>query len=242
MVSSKSASLKFGKERVATGPEFLVVCAELSAFKVLSAAIRGVKGRLNCAPTASCAHDYIVRRRVDGIVIDMNVPGAAELIRYIRTLDPYRTSIIFACMSAMPESARACVTGANFVIHPPLLSAKIVHTFGIAASIMGADKRRYYRCPLMVPITLQVGGRKLQSITKNVSEGGMTLWSLPYYLAGSKLEFILDSPFTGLFQGTGEIAWNKDRALAGVKFNILSDATYTRLSALINRGVLKETA
>jgi hypothetical protein len=95
---------------------------------------------------------------------------------------------------------------------------------------------------MMVPITLQVGGREVRSITKNVSEGGIGLWSLPYHLPGSKIEFTLDFPSAGPLHGTGELVWNKEQNLAGIKFDILANETYTRLSALINRGVHESAA
>jgi hypothetical protein len=223
------------------GPEFLVVCADNSVFKVLSLAIRCVKGRLNCAPTATSAHDYVVRRRVDGIVVDMNVPGAAELIQSIRATDCTRTSVIFACMGALPDGARSAA-GTNFLIHPPFVSSKIAQMFNMAAPLMRADKRRFYRRAVMVPVTLRLGARKLGSTTKNLSEGGMTLWSLEFYMPGSQLEFVLDIPYAGTIRGGGEIVWNKRQGLAGVKFNILPNESYSDLSGWINQESLKRAS
>jgi hypothetical protein len=94
----------------------------------------------------------------------------------------------------------------------------------------------------MLPITLRMGGREVRSITKNLSEGGLGLWSLPYYLPGSKLEFMLDLIPAWPLHGTGELVWNKEQDLAGLKFNILSNETYTRLSAWINRPVTERAA
>jgi hypothetical protein len=240
--NGQRAYLNPAREPVAPGPEFLVVCADPSTFKVFSAAIRGVRGRLNCSPTAGCAHDYLFHRRVDGIIVDMSLQGAAELIQYLRTMNPRRAPVIFACMGATPESPRASVVGANFVFYRPLLSAKVAHALTIAAPMMAVNTRRYYRSPIMLPITLHMGGREVRSITKNVSEGGIGLWSLPYFLPGSKLEFTLDVPSAGPFHGTGELVWNKEQDLAGIKFDILSNETYTRLSAWINRPMLEKAA
>src|SRR5690349_15085681 len=147
LAHGERAYRKLATGPIAPGPEFLVVCSDFSTFRVFSAAIRGVKGRLNCSPTASCAHDYLLHRRVDGIIVDMSLHGAAELIQYVRTMNPRRAPVIFACMCATPESPRACVSGANFVFYRPLLSAKVAHAFSIAAPMMAGNTRRYYRCP-----------------------------------------------------------------------------------------------
>src|SRR5579864_2246559 len=54
--------------------EFLVVCNDSLLFSTVTEAIRAVRGRLNCAPSLVSARDYIARRKIDGIVIDMALP------------------------------------------------------------------------------------------------------------------------------------------------------------------------
>ena len=230
------------KQGIRPLPEFLVVCGDRSVFKSLAGAIRQVNGRLNCAPSAHGAGCYLARRKVDGIVIDMKVPGALELIQRVRAASANKSSVIFACMGATTEAQFALRVGANFVMHRPLLPDKIARMFSVAAGMMSAEKRRYYRYPLMVPVELKVNGRVVESTMSNLSEGGMAIWSLHYHPPGSKVAFSFALPFGGQIQGSGEIAWTNQEGLAGLKFNILPDQAYTHLSAWISRRETRPAA
>lgn len=219
--------------------EFLVVCKDQVMFKSVAAAIRLVNGRLNCAPKTSTAGDYISRRKVDGIVVDMGLPGALELIRRVRGAGSNRVSVVFACMGASPESQFAIRAGANFVLHRPLFPEKIAHIFSVAASMMWSEKRRYFRYPLMVPVELQSKQRHTESTMANLSEGGMAVWSLFYQIPGSTLEFAFEVPSGDVIRGRGKVAWTNAEGLAGIKFEILPDQAYTQLSQWIARRDLK---
>ena len=237
-----AAPMTSAKPRVRPCPEFLVVCGDRPIFKTLAAAIRQVNGRLNCAPSAASAGCYLARRKVDGIVIDMKVPGALELIQRARAASANKASVIFACMGATAEAHFVLRAGANFVIHRPLLPDKIAHMFSVAASMMAAEKRRYFRHALMVPVEMKVNGRSLESTMSNLSEGGMAVWSLHYHPPGSRVTFSFALPFGGEIQGTGTITWTNQDGLAGVKFNILSDQAYTHLSVWITGREAKPAA
>ncbi len=221
------------KQGARPSPEFLVVCNDRHVFKTLASAIRQVSGRLNCAPSMAGAACYLSRRKVDGIVIDMNVPGALELIQRARAASANKASVVFACMGAAAEAHFVLRAGANFVIHRPLLPDKIAHMFSIAAGMMASEKRRWFRHPLMVPVEMKVNGRELESTMSNLSEGGMAIWSLHYHPPGSRATFSFALPFGGEIRGTGQIAWTNQEGLVGVKFNILPDQAYTDLSAWI---------
>lgn len=222
--------------------EFLVVCNDSAVFKTVAAAIRLVNGRLNCAPCTAPARDYISRRKVDGIVIDMKLPGALDLITRVRRGSSNRFTVIFACMGPSPETQFAIRAGANFVMHRPLLPDKVANLFAVAAGMMVAEKRRYFRYPLMVPVELQMKEREVESTMCNLSEGGMALWSLYYHTPGSLLQFAFEVPFGGLIRGQGNVAWTNADGLAGIKFHILPDQAYTNLSSWIARRDLRSPA
>ncbi len=219
--------------------EFLVVCKDRPVFKAVASAIRLVNGRLNCAPSASSALEYLRRRKIDGIVIDMNLQGSLDLIRRIRTGTSNRSSVVFACMGMLPETQHAFTAGANFVIHRPLISEKMAHMFTVARGMMTSDKRRYYRHQLMVPVEMNINGSDSECTMSNLSEGGMAIWSLNYHPPGTVLKFAFALPFGAEIHGQGEIAWTSPDGLAGVKFRILSDEIYTRLSDWIAQRDLR---
>jgi FixJ family two-component response regulator len=219
--------------------EFLVVCSDNSIFKTLAAAIRQVNGRMACTPHVETARDYVARRKVDGIVIDMSLPGAMDLIGRVRGSPPNRSTVVFACMGRVPESQFAIRAGANFVLHQPYAPARVAGTFSAATAMMVAEKRRHFRYPLMVPVELNVRDREMEGTMSNLSEGGMAIWSLFYYAPGTTIEFAFELPFGGLVRGTGEVAWTNADGLTGIKFDALPDRSYTHLSGWIVRSETK---
>jgi CheY-like chemotaxis protein len=215
--------------------EFMVVCNDASIFRPVAAAIQQVSGRLNCAPSTAGAWDYLSRRKVDGIVVDMGMPGALEMINRLRVASCNRSSVVFACMGSSTEMQFAIRAGANFVFHHPLLSEKIAHIFASAAPTMLAEKRRSFRYPLMVPVLLKMRDREVESTMSNLSEGGMAIWSLYYHTPGSEVQFTFELPFGGSIRGQGEVAWTNTEGLAGVKFHFLPDQASAHLNGWVTR-------
>jgi CheY-like chemotaxis protein len=215
--------------------EFLVVSKDNGFFQSVAAGIHQVRGRLNCTPSIATARDYVAWRKVDGIVVDMSLPGALELIRRVRAASPNRFSAVFACIGASPETQVAIDAGANFVLHRPLLPDKIARVLNAATDLMVAEKRRYLRHPLMVPVEVRMKEREVESTMSNLSEGGMAIWSLYYYAPGSSVHFAFEIPFGGLVRGEGEVAWTNADGLAGVRFRTLYDQAPAHLSAWIAR-------
>jgi len=215
--------------------EFLVVCTHAITFKILTAAIHDVNGRLNCASSSGAAMDYLARRKVDGIVIDMGIPGALDLLACVRTASSNKLSVVFACVSSEQQAKVALQVGANFVLYEPFQSEAILQSFKTASRMMGTERRRFFRYPLMLPLELKVSGRREDVMMANLSEGGMAIWNLRPYVPGTLLEFSFRLPFGGHILGQGEITWTNGEGSSGVRFHILPDRAYTHLFGWLSR-------
>jgi len=221
------------------GLEFLVACSDFLVFSTITEAVRAIKGRLNCAPNIASARDYIARRKIDGIVLDMTLSGALELIDFVRRGNSNKFSVIFACLGPATEPQFALRAGANFVFSRPVEVHQIERLFRSATSLMVAEKRRFFRYPLMVPVQFTMDGRNLEGTMTNLSEGGMAVWCLQDAPLKAPMQFSFELPFGGLIQGKGEIAWTATDGTLGVKFDILQDQAYTHLSAWLGRRNLQ---
>lgn len=212
--------------------EILVVCRDPQLLRPIASAVRNGNVRLNCVTSLGLGRELLLRRKADAVFVDMALPGAAELVRSVRASSANRNTVIFACISNA-ESMTASFTGASFVLHRPITSDKIASMLRLASPAMRAEKRRYFRHPLMVPVNLKVNGRETESTMANLSEGGMAIWSLHYHPRGTRVEFSFELPFGGEIRGRGEITWTDAQGLAGVRFNILSDQQYSMLAGWI---------
>jgi DNA-binding response OmpR family regulator len=212
-----------------------VVCNDYPVFRTITGSIQKLQGRMNCAPSTSSARDYISRRKIDGIIIDLGIEGALELVDGVRKGTSNRFSVVFACVRNPEEATSAIQAGANFVVHRPLTEEKMFQTLNAAASMMSSERRRYFRYPLMLPVTLKSGGNEARATMSNLSEGGMAVWCLSEKQTGSDVSFSFEIPFGGLIQGKGEVAWVNAEGLIGIKFHILQDNAYLHLSKWIRR-------
>jgi len=211
-------------------PEFLVVCNDPCVFRAVAGAVRKVNGRLNCAPAIAAARDYLTRRKVDGIVLDLSVAGALELVSKTRAAGAVKPGVIFACAWNDHQTEAALRAGANFVLRQPLIPDKIANIFALSTAMMTSEKRRYSRYPLMVPVDLEFGGKSAESTMSDLSEAGMAIWSLQSFPQGSALRFSFGLPFGERVEGKGEVTWANTDGLVGVRFNILNDKAYSSLS------------
>src|SRR5260370_3922459 len=187
------------------GFDFLVVCSDYSSFKIIAGDIHQSKGRLSCAPSAAKGCEYISRKNVDEIVIDLSLAGSLELISHVRGERSNRCSVVFACMSPARETQFVIRAGANFVLHPPLLADKLVHVFALAAGAMAVRKRRCVRFPLILPVELKVGQREFEGTISDLSQGGMAIWSTLPQSPRSIIQFDFQLPFGGCIPTLGEV-------------------------------------
>jgi DNA-binding response OmpR family regulator len=215
--------------------EFLVISDDKALFQTVAMAVASIHGNLNCAATAATARDLTAQRRMDGIVVDMGFPGALEMLKWVRSSSVNRSSVIFACLSSEPETQLAVHAGANFVLRQPRLPERVAHVFATAVPMMVAEKRQYFRYPLMVPVELKIREREVESTMSNLSEGGMAIWSLFYHAPGTTIHFAFELPFGGLVRGDGDVAWSSGDGLAGIRFHPLLDEAARHLAAWIQR-------
>jgi CheY-like chemotaxis protein len=219
--------------------EFLVVCNDYAVLKAITSSIQKLRGRLNCAPSAVSAKEYIARRKIDGIIMDMSVPGSMELVRTVRKGSSNKVSIVFACAQTSAEAGSAIQAGANYVVRKPVTDEKMFQTLSTAAAMMAAEKRRYFRYPLMVPVDLVLDGKETRATMSNLSEGGMAVLCMANCPMGSNLQFAFELPFGGPIHGKGSISWANSEGLIGIQFTSLHESAYTHLSDWISRRELK---
>src|SRR2546421_4903095 len=71
--------------------ELLVVSNDYATLKMLVRACQEFGSRLDSTPSLTSANDFLRRRKIDGIIIDLQVPGALEFIATVRNSNSNRT-------------------------------------------------------------------------------------------------------------------------------------------------------
>src|SRR5947199_6835154 len=134
--------------------EFLVISGDIAAYKTMSAAIQRMNGAISYTSIAPNARTYIDRRKIDGIFLDMSLEGAADLIRIIRQGNSNRYTVIFACLTSKDDPATLLSFGANFVLNKPLSHDAVVRTLDTATQMIQAERKRYLRHQVTVPVVI----------------------------------------------------------------------------------------
>ena len=161
------------------GLDFVVLCDDYPALRAITKAVASSGSKLSVAPSPAAAMEYIARRKLDGIVVDLRVQGGLELIKSIRNGRSNKSSVIFACVTSSSEVTPALSAGANFVVHHPFTPEKITQLFQSAAPLMGAEKRRYFRYPLVAPVNLKLGNKETRAQANLHSAVGVALFTNP---------------------------------------------------------------
>ena len=81
--------------------EFLLVSNDYVTLTAVSGGTKKYGAKFDLVPTAEAAREFLVRKRIDGLFVDMQIPGALELIEAVR-----KGSSNGKAASARPASAR----------------------------------------------------------------------------------------------------------------------------------------
>jgi len=169
-------------------------------------------------------------RKFQAIIVD---EGANEqmsiLLDIIRSSPSNRAAVTFAIVGADKRSgSKICP---NFLLHRPLTDALLASTLKAAMGSIIRDYRRYFRCPLKVPATIQTGGGpSIVCELMNISEGGVALSNCAPLQLGVSVTVRFELPDTvGEFQVDADVCWSDNRSRAGLHFSVVSPEQKTRL-------------
>jgi hypothetical protein len=79
-----------------TALDLLLVSNSHHTLAAVTGGLKEIDATLNFASSSEAARDHIARRRVDGIIVDLDLPGAQDLILSIRKGVSNRGAVVFA--------------------------------------------------------------------------------------------------------------------------------------------------
>ena len=213
--------------------EFLLVSTSYETLTVVARAAKVVASNLGFVPTIELARDYMGRRKVDGIFVDMEIPGAGDLIGCVRQGVSNRNTVVFACIPPAADSPVKLVTGANFVLQKPLSEDSVAFYINAAKEIMARERRRFFRHSVNVSVILKADGKEQRARVTDVSEGGMAVHVVNPVRSPSVVEFCFELAPGEEVCGKGIVAWANNQGMIGVKFQFIRGKGSTYLDAWI---------
>jgi len=175
-----------------------------------------------CSDLATAAR-LINTRKFEVIVVDLGLTKQiANVLERIRLSPANQNSVTFALVdSRSPEQSPV---QPNFIMHKPLTDGLVGSTLKVALGLIIRDYRRYYRCPVTVPVVLQIdGATEVPCQTMNVSEGGMAVTTPVIFKAGAVVNARFSLPEEPIeFDIRAQVCWCHNTGRAGLQFLYVS--------------------
>src|SRR6267143_3784616 len=144
---------------------------------------------------ARAAADILISDKFDAVIVDCDdLRGGLEVLQGLRGTPSNKNSVTFAILNGKKTTTQqAFGMGANFVLQKPISALNASRCFNAALNFMVRERRRCFRQPVKMQVSIFHANKELQASSTNVSEGGMALIlreALPKG-ATSRLKFML---------------------------------------------------
>ena len=225
--------------------EFVLVSSDYALMQAVAKAVKKYGAKFMLVPTAHEARECLSRRKIDGVFVDMEVPGALGLIESTRKGTSNGRAVIFACLVNAKESTQILAVGANFLLRKPLTEDGVAMHITISKELLLREQRRYFRHPVNLPVTLKEGEFEQQARITNLSGGGMAIRTVKPLKYGAVLEFAFELSMGVRISARGQVAWVNSEGMAGIIVQALRGKGSEQLGAWLTAREkldLKDTA
>jgi hypothetical protein len=193
---------------------------------------------VDACPDPVTAASLINTRKFEAIVVDLALgERVTGILERVRASPSNENLITFALVG--PEQDSQWRPECNFVLRRPLDDTAMMSTLRAALGLIIRDYRRYFRCPVIVPVVMSTDtGEKINCEMMNISEGGLAVTTLTELNPGMmvRTEFALPGETAG-FEMLAEICWCDKRSRAGLHFHSVSEDQKRRLQGWLSRKI-----
>jgi CheY-like chemotaxis protein len=196
--------------------EFVLVSSDYVTMNAVSGGVKKYGAKFSLVPTAETGRDCLNRRKIDGVFVDLGVPGALRLIEAIRKGTANNKAVIFACVTDATEYTQALNAGANFLLRKPLQEDSVATHLTIAKELLERERRRYFRHPVNLPVLLNDGEAQQHARISNLSEGGMAVRTAKPLRHSTIVDFAFELSLGASISGKGQVAWTNTEGTAGI--------------------------
>jgi len=216
--------------------ESLLVCRDAEVVRVLRPTLEKLSIEVEVSAAARSGAEILSSSKFDAVIVDCDdLQGGVDVLRSLRKNTSNKTSVSFAILNGKTTTQQAFEMGANFVLQKPITTAGTLRCFNTAMSFMVREKRRYFRCPLEMPVSLVFNqGEALKATATNLSEGGMAIHfdGTLAKNAVAKVQFTLPGT-KALMEPKGEVAWADGLGRAGIRFQEVPESSREQLERWI---------
>lgn len=126
-------------------------------------------------PDPVTAVTLINTRKFEAVVVDLALgQPMCHILEHVRLSASNQNSVTFALVS--PAEEAYLQVQPNFIIRKPLAEHEVGSKLRAALGLVIRDYRRYFRCPVTVPVLIRIDDKaRVRCEMVNVSEGGLAV-------------------------------------------------------------------
>jgi len=145
----------------------LLVCRDSAETSLITEVMRkfGISVRHSVETEAL---ELVKYQKFEAAVVDFNVPLASMILDQLHGSASNKTAVTFAILNGKSGRASSLKVRASIVLHRPLSPSLMYRTLQAAYGMILHERRRYFRCPIVVPVTLQKGAESEKTSAHSV--------------------------------------------------------------------------
>jgi diguanylate cyclase (GGDEF)-like protein/PAS domain S-box-containing protein len=220
----------------------LLVSADPATIQQFSIALRELSISPDTCQDAARAELLLKRRKFDAVIVDLQLGEQSGLILDdVHLSASNKTAVSFGISNYDAEATAAFRKKSQFVFERPLSAQSIHKTLKPAYGLILRERRRYFRCPVSIPVIIR--SETMQEVwcnSANISGGGMALSTQVPLLPGERVRVQFTLPDHAVpISAESTICWSKTGNL-GVRFVSISDEQKSVLQVWLSQK-LEET-
>ncbi len=179
----------------------------------------------------------LISDKFDAVIVDCDdLKGGLEVLQGLRATPSNRNSVTFAVLNGHRTTTQeAFGMGANFVLQKPISALNAARCFNAALNFMVRERRRYFRHPVRMQVTIVIGDKSMKAASTNLSESGIALILHQALPKGTtpRLQFTLPQT-NAKFDIEAEVVWADIKGRAGLRFHNLPKTAQEQLESWLN--------
>jgi CheY-like chemotaxis protein len=210
---------------------------DAEVFRVLRPTLEKLSIEIEVCQEAKHAGEILISEKFDAVIVDCDdLPGGVAVLEGLRATPTNKNCVTFAIVNGKKTTTQeAFGMGVNFVLHKPLSALNATRCFNAALNSMLRERRRYFRHPIKMPVSITLGDKVLKATSTNISEGGIAVLLHQALDKDStpRLQFTLPGTSQALDVET-VIAWADLKGYVGLRFLSVEQASQELLEGWLN--------
>lgn len=220
----------------------LLVSADAGTIRTFSHALQEFCITPDVCGEAAAAIHRLGSRKFDAVLVDLKLGEASgAILDEVHHSDSNRTAVTFAISGDDAALAAASRKRSSFVFEKPVSPQTIRRTLRSAYGMILRERRRYFRCPVTLPVVLRREHLPdLHCESVNLSQGGMALNTAAALVPGNPVQVEFTVPgHAYACRAEGTIRWSKTGHI-GVHFSSIPQECELKLQEWLSQK-LEET-